>query len=573
MKKAKIIVALLLVLLMSVSLFACGGNTNSGGDSKEEEAPAEEAEEAEPAEEAEEPAEEGGEATPVTGNRVVFQMDTEPDCMDPSMNDYANGSMAIYQLFVVLFKYDAEGNVVPGCAESYEVSDDGLTWTFHLRDGLKWSDGQPLTAGDFEYGLKRMVNPEVSSDAAYTVYDYFKNARKLYVDGEGSLDDVGVKATDDSTLVIELENPTPWLPSLATAWCPIRQDAVEAHGDDWAYHAESYICNGPFVPSEMVPDEHYTFVKNENYYDAANVALDEVEYLFLGDEVTALLAWENGEIDIATSVSADAKEKYNGDARLNSFPRPGFRYYEVNSEKITDPKVRKALAMGLDRQTLVDSSIKDSSLPVLRGWVPYSIADPVEEGKEWRETHDMVFEEDYEAAKQLLADAGYPDGAGLTIELVSTNDATLTKVSQAMAQMWKQNLGIETEIKTVESGVFWADDTGTRSAGDFDVCYMGYTGDFDDPLALLMVFANNNGEDVIRWQNAEYQDIIKQLYSGVTGEERVKLCEQAEAILAEEVPVIPVYSYVSNALVNERVNGFIRINGGAPRFEYVSVSN
>ena len=564
MKKAKIIVALLLVLLMSVSLFACGGG--SGSDSKKEEAPAAE----EGKEEA--PAEESGEAAPVSGNRVVFQMDTEPDCMDPSMNDYANGSMAIYQLFVGLTKYDAEGNVVPGSAESWEISEDGKTWTFHLREGLKWSDGQPLTAADFEYGLKRMVDPEVGSDCAYTVYDYFTNAKALFVDGQGSLDDVGVKAVDDTTLTIELNAPTPWFDSIATALCPIRKDAVDANGDDWAYKAETYVCNGPFVPSEMVPDEYYTFVKNENYYDAANVALDEVQYLFLGDEVTALLAWEKGEIDIATSVSADAKEKYNGDPKLNAYPRPGFRYYEINSEKITDPKVRKALAMGLDRQTLVDSIIKDSNLPVLRGWVPYAINDPVDPTKQWRETHDMVFEEDYEAAKALLTEAGYPDGAGLTIQLVSTNDATLVKVSQAMAQMWKQNLGIETDIQTVESGVFWADDTGTRDAGDFDVCYMGYTGDYNDPLALLHVFANNNGEDAIRWQNAEYQDIIKQLYTGVDGAEREELCEKAEALLAEEVPVIPVYSYVSNALVNERIEGFVRINGGAPRFEYVKIN-
>ena len=184
----------------------------------------------------------------------------------------------------------------------------------------------------------------------------------------------------------------------------------------------------------------------------------------------------------------------------------------------------------------------------------------------------MTFEEDYEAAKQLLADAGYPNGEGLTIQLVQTNDATLVKVAQAMAQMWKQNLGVETEIVTVESGVFWADDTGTRDAGDFDVCYMGYTGDFDDPLCLLMCFDNSSGDEVTRWHNEEYQAIIKQLYSGVSGEEREKLCEQAEAILTEEVPVIPIYSYASAALVNDRVQGFNRINGGSPRFEYVSVT-
>ena len=561
MKKAKIILALLLVLALSFSLFACGGNSNSGGNDSNKAEESKDAEEATPTETAS-----------TGGNRVVFQMDSEPDCMDPSMNDYANGSMAIYQLFVGLTKYDADGNIVPGCAESWDISEDGKTWTFHLRDGLKWSDGQPLTAGDFEYGLKRMVDPEVGSDCAYTVYDYFTNAHALFVDGQGSLDDVGVKAVDDSTLTIELNSPTPWFDSIASALCPIRKDAVDANGDDWAYKAETYICNGPFVPSEMVPDEHYTFVKNEHYYDAENVALDEIEYLFLGDDVTALLAWEKGEIDIATSVNADAKEKYKGDSKLNSYPRPGFRYYEINSEKITDPKVRKALAMGLDRQTLVDSIIKDSSLPVLRGWVPYAINDPADPTKEWRETHDMVFEEDYEAAKALLKEAGYENGEGLTIQLVQTNDATLVKVAQAMAQMWKQNLGIETEIVTVESGVFWADDTGTRDAGDFDVCYMGYTGDYSDPLALLHVFANNNGEDAFRWQNAEYQDIIKQLYTGVDGAERVALCEKAEALLAEEVPVIPVYSYVSNALVNERIKGFVRINGGAPRFEYVSIN-
>ena len=258
---------------------------------------------------------------------ITFQMGGEPECMDPTINDYSSGSYALQSLFRGLYKYDADGALVPAMAESYEVSEDGCTYTFKLKEGLKWSDGSPLTAHDFEYSWKRVLNPEVGSETAYTLYGVIKDGYECFVNKTVSVDDLPIRALDDTTFQVELKAPASYFLTLtaSTAFMPVSQANVEKYGEDWANSPETYVCNGPFMLADMKKDESYTFVKNPNYYNADEVQIDTVNYVFLNAPETVKMAFDNGELDIATSVNSDALKAYTGTDKLMSSDRIGYR--------------------------------------------------------------------------------------------------------------------------------------------------------------------------------------------------------------------------------------------------------
>ena len=509
--------------------------------------------------------------------KITFQMSGEPECMDPTLNDYSSGSYALQSLFRGLYKYTADGSLEPAMAQSYEVSEDGCTYTFHLREGLKWSDGTPLTAKDFEYSWKRVLDPEVGSETAYSLYGIIKNGYECFVDGTVAVEDLPIRALDDLTFQVELISPASYFISLtaSTAFMPVQQAAVEKSGNDWVTSPETYVCNGPFMVKEMKKDESYTFVKNPNYYMADDVKIDEVQYVFLNAAETVKMAFDNGEIDIATSVNADAMKAYEGTEQLVSSNRIGYRYYEFNcaKEPFNDARVRRALTLALNREILINAIIQDPTRPVLCGWVPYGIKDVLSPETDWRDVVGAAFAEDIEEAKALLAEAGYPNGEGFpTFSIKYTPSTELENVAQAMSQMWKQYLGLNCEVSAVESGVYWADETGTRASGDFEIAYMGYTLDYPEPSAAFFVLENAEGDAKTRWDCPEYLDLCSKMRSSIPDEEREEIYKQAEALLAQECPVIPIYNYVATALVSGRVQGFTRNGNGHPNFEYCTIA-
>ena len=509
--------------------------------------------------------------------KITFQMSGEPECMDPTLNDYSSGSYALQSLFRGLYKYTADGSLEPAMAQSYEVSEDGCTYTFHLREGLKWSDGTPLTAKDFEYSWKRVLDPEVGSETAYSLYGIIKNGYECFVDGTVAVEDLPIRALDDLTFQVELIAPASYFISLtaSTAFMPVQQAAVEKSGNDWVTSPETYVCNGPFMVKEMKKDESYTFVKNPNYYMADDVKIDEVQYVFLNAAETVKMAFDNGEIDIATSVNADAMKAYEGTEQLVSSNRIGYRYYEFNCDKepFNDARVRRALTLALNREILINAIIQDPTRPVLCGWVPYGIKDVLSPETDWRDVVGAAFAEDIEEAKALLAEAGYPNGEGFpTFSIKYTPSTELENVAQAMSQMWKQYLGLNCEVSAVESGVYWADETGTRASGDFEIAYMGYTLDYPEPSAAFFVLENAEGDAKTRWDCPEYLELCKKMRSSISDEEREEIYKQAEALLAQECPVIPIYNYVATALVSGRVQGFTRNGNGHPNFEYCTIA-
>ena len=278
---------------------------------------------------------------------ITFQMGGEPECMDPTINDYSSGSYALQSLFRGLYKYDADGALVPAMAESYEVSEDGCTYTFKLKEGLKWSDGSPLTAHDFEYSWKRVLNPDVGSETAYTLYSVIKDGYECFVSKTVSADDLPIRALDDTTFQVELKAPASYFITLtaSTAFMPVCKANVEKYGEDWSSSPETYVCNGPFMLADMKKDESFTFVKNPNCYNADEVKIDTVKYVFLNAPETVRMAFDNGELDIATSVNSDAMKAYTGTDKLVTSDRIGYRYYEFNCSKapFNDARVRRAL--------------------------------------------------------------------------------------------------------------------------------------------------------------------------------------------------------------------------------------
>jgi len=293
--------------------------------------------------------------------------------------------------------------------------------------------------------------------------------------------------------------------------------------------------------------------------------------VFINAAETARLAFDNGEIDIATSVNADALQEHADDGKLLATARIGYRWYEFRTDHapFDDPRVRQALAMAIDRDVIVNSIMQTPDTPLL-GFIPLGFTDLLDPTKTWREVHGNTFEEDVAAAQALLAEAGYPNGEGFPeFRLVQETSTTLEQVAEVLAQMWKQNLGITATIETVESGVYWADDTGTREGGEFEVCYMGYTGDYLDPMSILSTFRYNpNLVSSTMWNNEEYNQLCDAINAGLSGEEREAAIERLEAILTEEMPVFPVYSYMATALVSDRIGGFTRNYVAHPNMEY-----
>ena len=507
---------------------------------------------------------------------ITFQMGGEPECMDPTINDYSSGSYALQSLFRGLYKYDADGALVPAMAESYEVSEDGCTYTFKLKEGLKWSDGSPLTAHDFEYSWKRVLNPDVGSETAYTLYSVIKDGYECFVSKTVAADDLPIRALDDTTFQVELKAPASYFITLtaSTAFMPVCKANVEKYGEDWSSSPENYVCNGPFMLADMKKDESFTFVKNPNYYNADEVKIDTVKYVFLNAPETVRMAFDNGELDIATSVNSDAMKAYTGTDKLVTSDRIGYRYYEFNCSKapFNDARVRRALTLALNRKIITEGILQDPTLPQLYGWVPYGIKDVLDPSKDWRDVVGNAFDEDIEEAKALLAEAGYPNGEGFpTFSIKYTPSTELENVAQAMAAMWKQYLGLNCEVTAVESGVYWADE-GTRATGDFEIAYMGYTLDYAEPSAAFTVLENAEGKAKTRWDCPAYLELCNKMRSSISDEEREELYKETEALLAQECPVMPIYNYVATALVSERVKGFTRNANGHPNFEYCTIA-
>jgi Bacterial extracellular solute-binding proteins, family 5 Middle. len=406
------------LLVLSMALSACSGQTTHQNQESQQS---------------------GKQTAPI---EITYNLQTEPRSVDPAKNTAIDGGTVIYHVFEGLTRLDKNNKAEPAVAEKWDVSSDGLTYTFHLRDGVKWSDGKPVTAKDFEYAWKRVLNPDTGSEYAYQLY-YIKNGEK-YNKGEAKAEDVGVVAKDDKTLELTLESPTPYILELLAffTYMPVRQDIVEKDPDGWAQNPETYIGNGAFVMKEWNHNDSIVFEKNPNYWDAGRIKPDKLTFVMINDASTELAAFDNNQIDFGDNPPANDFPRLREDGVLHIDPSLATYGYVFNTKKapFDNPKVRKAFSLAIDRKAIVETPPQVGQKPA-GGWVPPGLPD-ADATKDFREIGGDYYDVNkasVEEAQKLLAEAGYPGGKGLPeITLLYNTSEGHKQIAEMLQEMWKK---------------------------------------------------------------------------------------------------------------------------------------
>ena len=568
----KKVLALILTAAMVVGLAACGGSTSNDAasttDGTTTEGTTTEASDNQTGDET-------TEATASTGEKILsVQVGPDPETIDPALNSAVDGGNMLLHSFECLLALDENGQLVPGQAESWETSEDGLTWTFHLRDGLKWSDGSDLTANDFVYSWKRVCDPMVAAPYAETVLSMVEGYDKAI---EGDLDALQVVAQDDNTLVVTLSNPCSYFGSLAAfaTLSPVQEATVTANGDAWATSAATYISNGPFYVSEWVPGSYIMMSKNPYYWNADAIKLDGIKWNLIEDSNAAYSAYQTGEVLMIKDVPTEEIPSLKGNADFYVDPIIGTYYISMNLERdaFKDARVRKALSLAIDRDYVANTLMQGTYSPADNfmgpGWIDTDgtqFKDNANGGQSYIDVNN--YEADLEEAKQLLADAGYPDGEGFPSISYTTNDAGYHKVvAEYLQQAWAQ-LGIDLQVDIVE----WASFTPMRRNGDFDIARNGWVGDYTDPSNMLELFYSTNGNNDGKFSNADFDAAIDLSRTTLDSAERSKALHTAEDILMEETGCIPIAYYNDFWLQSDKITGSWHSPNGFWYFMYADIT-
>lgn len=455
-------------------------------------------------------------------------------------------------MFEGLVTEDVNAEPIPGMAESWEISDDGLVYTFTLRDGVVWSDGEPVTADDFVFAFQRLMNPETAADYAYLQYT-IENAEAINTGEITDLDELGVKALDDRTVEFTLGRPAPYFLSALTHYTgyPVPQHAIEEHGDDWV-RVDNIVVNGPYKPVEWVPGSHVLTEINDNWYDVESLDVEGVKFFTLEDQAAALRRYRAGEFDILTDFPADQyqwlQENHPGEARVAPFA--GLYYYtvNVNHEDLSNPDVRKALSMAINREVIGPNILGTGELPAY-SWVPPGMANyPEVATVAWK---DMPYEERVAEAQRLIEEAGYGPDNPLSVQLRYNTNDNHRRVAVAIAAMWKP-LGVEVELYNTETKVHYDEMT----EGDVEIGRAGWLADYNDPDNFLKLLKTGVPFNYGRWSNEEYDRLIDEANLITDMDARAEMLHQAETIALEETASIPIYYYVSKNVVAPYIDGF-----------------
>lgn len=557
--KLKWSLLLALGLLLSVFLVACGG----GDDASEG------TEDSGNKEKTEDSASEGEEAS---GEQVLNLLngDTIPT-MDASMATDQYAFEFLGATMEGLYRLGEDGKPVEGIANDHKVSEDGKTWTFTLREDAKWSNGDPVTAHDFVYAWQRAVNPDTGSEyGPYMMGGVIKNATAVN-SGDKPVEELGVKADGDYTLVVELENPTPYFESLTTfgTFLPLNQKFVEEQGDKYATSTDTLLSNGPFILSDWEStSSSWNLTKNEDYWDAETVSLDKITYEVVKDPQTAVDLYEAGTVDRA-GLSSDLVDQYSTHEDYIVNPQTSVFYLKMNqtrNEALANTNIRAAISRAFDKQALVDQILNNGSL-VANGLVPANFTPMPESGEDFREVSGDLVTYDLEKAKEYWKKGLEELGTdSVELEFLAGDSETAKQMNEYLANQLQTNLdGLKVTLKQVPFEQRLDLDTNM----DYDIQFSGWGPDFLDPYTFLNLWITDGGNNKMGYSNKEYDKLLEEAQTTLATDNpaRYQNFLEAEKVLFEDAAIAPVYQKASAQLLRQGVEGII-VNPFGPDYEY-----
>ena len=501
-------------------------------------------------------------ASDTVKQELVFNLGADPETIDPTINTASEASTVILNAFECIMTLDENDNAVEGAAESVEVSDDGLVYTIKLRKDGKWSDGEPVVADNFKYSWVRALTKENAAEYAYQLY-YIKNAEKYY-NGEATADELGINVIDDYTLEVTLEAPTTYFPQLLAfpTYAPLREDIVSADPEGWATKPETYVTNGAFKLVQWDMKDQLVFEKNENYWNKDSIKLDKLTFKLVTDDTTAYSELQAGNFDVVNSVPTNEIEPGQEAGLVHVSPKLGTYYFGINVGKqddmaedvktaLSNKLVRQAINLAIDRQEIIDNVGKAEQVAAY-SFVPEGIYNP--DGtefadKEYYDPSDM--DGNIEKAKELLKEAGYENGEGLpTIELMYNSEGAHKDICQIVQENLAK-IGINIELANQEWAVF----LNTRQQGGYEIARQGWIGDYSDPITFLDLFVTGGGNNDSGYSNPEYDALIAAAKVETDPDKRKEQLREAEDILMDDMPILPIYYYTTVMGWNENVKG------------------
>lgn len=545
------------------------------------------------------PAPEGTPAPSADGPfEITLNIASEPQSIDPALNSAVDGAIMLGHMFEGLMKWKDSGVETPGSdgtctnaeltegqAESYEkvVNDDGtVTYTFKIRSDARWSDGKPVTAGDFVYSWQRLVTPETAADYNYMIGSVV-NANEIMA-GDMDPTELAVSAPDDSTFVVTLTSDLPYFLEVCAfpATFPVRQDVTTKEdgtpNDQWTFDVATYLSNGPYKLTAWNHNSEIVMEPNEQYYDVANLGPDKITFKLMDDQNAMLSGFNSGELDFIEDVPQAELPSLiaSGDLKIVDYIGTYYVCYQTQKAPFDDPRVRQAFTLAVNRTFIVDKVTQAGQVPA-NGFVPAGVYDAAgSTGDDFRTVGgayysiegdaDYSYEANCEKARELLAEAGYPNGEGFPVVeyLYNTSDAHKA-VAEALQNMWETELGVKVTLNNQEWAVFLQ----TRKDGNYSIARNGWIADYNDPMSFLDMWLTGGGNNDAQYANADYDAKIQEAKNTTDPAARMQLMHNAEdIIMGQDWALNPLYFYTQKYMLSDRVGGMFYTPLGYFFFSY-----